>query len=503
MPSVTIHLREVDTDAKLGGDLSVSGATNLEGNSIVDGTLSVGGNASFAGEIQTSNLNVNGNIGVATTSPGEKLHVNGNLRLGSSSNNTVDDNSNRYISTAGQLQIKSNDSGLNDSFVNLILQSGKTDPGKIVIGGGNSEQFRDIEFFTAGSSTERMRIHHNGYVGVGTSSPGRRLEVYTGDGSVPGLRLRRYPTGSTYTDFQHADSTSPANSKEGLAIITSDGNATTQEVMRICGDGNVGVGTTNPAYKLHVNGDMKFVGNIWKNWGTGRFIMDFDKNYRQGLHFSTADRTLTMFSTGASGDGGTITFNTRNATGSDDNDIGVERMRIDSGGNVGINTTIPYTKLHVLNTDDNTGTGDGFISGLTANTDNRKPSECLRLQGQWRSPGSGGLLRFTNTHGGGTNPNTGEYYYIGNDKTKKYVCEHDIYYKLCNVCEQYTRKYNTKDTLQRLTDENGNRYYIGKDNTKKYVCEHDINKIYCPKCKYLCIHLTKKSKCNICKNSGS
>ena len=117
MPSVTIHLREVDTDAKLGGDLSVSGATNLEGNSIVDGTLSVGGNASFAGDIQTSNLNVNGNIGVATTSPGEKLHVNGNLRLGSSSNNTVDDNSNRYISTAGQLQIKSNDSGLNDSFV--------------------------------------------------------------------------------------------------------------------------------------------------------------------------------------------------------------------------------------------------------------------------------------------------------------------------------------------------------------------------------------------------
>jgi len=101
------------------------------------------------------------------------------------------------------------------------------------------------------------------------------------------------------------------------------------------------------------------------------------------------------------------------------------------------------------------------------------------------------------------NPDTGEYYYIGNDKTKKYICEHDIYYKLCNVCEQYTRKYNTKTTIQRLTDENNNRYYIGKDNTKKYVCEHDINKIYCPKCKYLCIHLTKKSKCTICKNSDS
>jgi hypothetical protein len=92
---------------------------------------------------------------------------------------------------------------------------------------------------------------------------------------------------------------------------------------------------------------------------------------------------------------------------------GSQRMIVNQSGNVGVGTTNPHTKLHVLNAEDNTGTGDGFISGLTANTDNRKPSECLRLQGQWRSPGSGGLLRFTNTHGGGTNPNTGEYNLAG------------------------------------------------------------------------------------------
>jgi hypothetical protein len=95
--------------------------------------------------------------------------------------------------------------------------------------------------------------------------------VYTGNGAVPGLRVRRYPTGATYTDFQHADSTSPANSKEGLAIITSDGNATTQEVMRVCGNGFVGIGTTNPHRTLDVQAPARpstypfAIGGNWSN----------------------------------------------------------------------------------------------------------------------------------------------------------------------------------------------------------------------------------------------
>lgn len=119
----------------------------------------------------------NGNVGIGTTSAGEKLHVNGDLRIGSSPDDTVDDDNSREISTAGQLTIKSNDSGLNGSFVNLILQSGKTNPGKIVIGGGTTDQYRDVEFYTSGSSTERMRIHHNGNVGIGKTSPATALDV--------------------------------------------------------------------------------------------------------------------------------------------------------------------------------------------------------------------------------------------------------------------------------------------------------------------------------------
>lgn len=89
------------------------------------------------------------------------------------------------------------------------------------------------------------------------------------------------------------------------------------------------------------------------------------------------------------------------------------RLVINNSGNVGIATTTPRTTLHVTNETDTTGTGDAFISGLTGNTNNRKPTECLRLQGKWYSPGSGALLRFTNQHPQGTFPNTGEYNLAG------------------------------------------------------------------------------------------
>jgi len=88
-------------------------------------------------------------------------------------------------------------------------------------------------------SGEVFSLTNDGKVGIGTNNPGRPLEIYTGNGAIPGVRLRRYPTGATYTDLQHADPSSPANSAEGLAITVGDGNATTREVMRVCGDGNV------------------------------------------------------------------------------------------------------------------------------------------------------------------------------------------------------------------------------------------------------------------------
>jgi hypothetical protein len=164
-----------------------------------------------------------GNVGIGTTSPGEKLHVNGNLRLGSSLNNSVDDDTEYSISTAGQLIIKSNDSGINGSYVGLQLQSGNVNPGKIVIGGGSVDQYKDIEFYTSGSSTERMRIHHNGNVGIGTTSPAYRLHIQDGNASMAQFGpSTSYPTSSLVVGA----GTSQASATAGVIcqMITTNGN---------------------------------------------------------------------------------------------------------------------------------------------------------------------------------------------------------------------------------------------------------------------------------------
>ena len=138
-------------------------------------------------------LDTNGNFGIGTTSPSEKLDVDGsirargNIRLGTSSDPTIDDDNNRFISTAGQLFIHANDSGLNGGYIGLTLQTGTTNQGKIVMGGGTQHHNRRMQFYT--SSTERMRIDWNGNVGINKTNPSKKLHVggdIQADGTVIG-----------------------------------------------------------------------------------------------------------------------------------------------------------------------------------------------------------------------------------------------------------------------------------------------------------------------------
>ena len=198
-------------------------------------------------------IDEDGHVGIGTSSPGSTLHL---------------------TSGSGYLKFETSGSvGSIKSDFNLDLYADD--------GGNNSASYQNIRFFTDGTN-ERMRIASDGKVGIGTTSPGALLHVSGSqqiwDGTNEAhLILRRNATGTNYGSsvrFEFGDSGSASSghlyarlvgaiqdstdgSEDGyLRFDTSGGAGAITERMRITHQGNVGIGTTSPATKLHVNGNM-------------------------------------------------------------------------------------------------------------------------------------------------------------------------------------------------------------------------------------------------------
>ena len=122
--------------------------------------------------------------------------------------------------------------------------------------------------FNIGSGS--LVVNLSGNVGIGTTSPGSKLEIR----GTADLTLRNDQTLSTSGDDLAVINLGDAYSGSQARILvergtagsggdnptdisfwnTPDGSVTLTERMRIMHNGNVGIGTTNPANKLHVEG---------------------------------------------------------------------------------------------------------------------------------------------------------------------------------------------------------------------------------------------------------
>lgn len=212
----------------------------------------------------------------------------------------------------------------------------------------------DIGFYAGGDSTRTKRVHiegSNGNVGIGTTSPNTALEIKRTSGTA-NLRLHADHTstprtaiefmrgttdtfgGDAYTDWKigHVGS-----DQADFAIISHDTTRGANERLTIeYTTGNVGIGTTSPTQKLHVQGGQVRVSN-----GSDFYINSTSSN----SYVYTSSTPFDIYT------------------------AGTNRMRVGSTGDVSIGNNAAFTvggsaKLTVLG-----ASGTVYLAGGSASGD--------------------------------------------------------------------------------------------------------------------------------------
>ena len=249
-------------------------------------------------------------VGIGTTSPNAKLDVNGNAIVTGSLTTTSTIVARNYIMATDTLYIQKGVGGY-QSYITAEQTAAGT---------GNS-----FKFWNSGTGT-LMTIAYDSSVGIGTSSPGALLDLWS---SAARIKFRR--TSSYDMSFGIHDSATSALS------IKNSADASTLFYVQY--DGNIGIGTTSPQYPLDISGS-----NIRSFSTAGAaepgFIVDYPSSNGYGGFFVHVNGTR-RWRIGSVGDTNVqpaLNF-WQEGTGS--------RMIIANNGNVGIGTTSTSQKLEV------------------------------------------------------------------------------------------------------------------------------------------------------------
>jgi hypothetical protein len=246
-----------------------------------------------------------GKVGINIAAPSDTLHVAGDMRVGTGagSGNTIH-----------------------------FSRSGQTDAARIACDSSSR-----LAFYT--NAAERARIDENGRLGIGTSSPGDKLDISTGNIRLTDGYTLQWGGTSTFINGYNA----------GILQLCTGSTPR----LYINSSGNVGIGTT-PSYKLHVSGNNTVSADNTIAMSYGRAA-----NPTDALHKITwGSDDLRIEADTANTIASNITFT---------ND-GTERARIDSSGRLLIGTSSSSATVRAVFQDNSGSTGPGHVLLATSSS---------------------------------------------------------------------------------------------------------------------------------------
>jgi hypothetical protein len=297
----------------------------VSGNSVYPDTLFInnGGSAS-----DWSNVSITGNILTDTVQISSGVSYNENIRMFPGSND--------YSSII--LGAVSGTSGTGVGQWSLVRYPSATHSNK---------------FSIRHNTVDAMVITKEGRVGIGTASPNGNLQF---SNAVETRKIVLYEGANNdyeFYGFGIEASTlvySTFTTNDDHVFFAGTGSGSRNELMRIGGDGNVGIGTTSPDAKLEVAGGS--TGIRLSNVGDSGAYDSVEMTYN-GYNSGTPEMKFRPTQTPGSGIVNSY-FRFINSNGSSTTANNKANVTID--GNVGINQTSPSFKLDV--------NGTGYFSDL-------------------------------------------------------------------------------------------------------------------------------------------